>query len=75
MINVCIVLQDRVIQEELILSIPLSGGTLFLTTIPWGLYFTIYSRGVILDVLCTMKYNFLRGQYWKSLILIFIFKE
>ena len=41
----CIVLKGRVILEELILSI--SQYT------PSGLYFTVYSLGQVLDVLCT----------------------
>ena len=44
MINVCTVLQDRVIQEELILSIALSGRTIFHSTLLLGLCFKVYSK-------------------------------
>ena len=49
---------------------PLWEGNISMYT-PSGLYFTIYTLGQILDILCTGKYTCPMGQYWNSKISIF----
>ena len=46
---------------------PSLGGQYF-TVLSQGLYFTVYSLRLILDVLCSGKYSCPKGQYYKSLI-------